>query len=113
MCPLSDPDSDSCARAIAVRYLLSLKAERAEDRMAAAAVAEGIKHQYAQSSTLRRDFPNSQNHRYKTRLLQAFLVLLPLLDGVGDQSKRSSSYTWDRSLRILFDSMATFHPSLV
>lgn len=48
--------------------------------MAAAAVAEGIKHQYAQSSALRRDFPNSQNHRYKTRLLQAFLVLLPLLD---------------------------------
>lgn len=43
---------------------------------------QGIRHQYSQCSGNRRDFANSQNHRYKTRLLQAFLFLLPLLDKV-------------------------------
>lgn len=71
---------DCWARAIALRYLLSLRPERAEDRVAAAAVVDGIKHQYGQTSALQRDFPNSQNHRYKTRLLQAFLVVVPLLN---------------------------------
>ncbi|KAG0724639.1 putative methyltransferase TARBP1 [Chionoecetes opilio] len=75
-----DPNSDCWARAIVLRYLLTLRPDRAEDRVAAVAVVEGIKHQYAQTSALRRDFPNSQNHRYKTRLLQAFLVLVPLLN---------------------------------
>ncbi|MPC11257.1 putative methyltransferase TARBP1 [Portunus trituberculatus] len=68
------------ARAIVLRFLLTLRLERAEDKVAAAAVVEGIKYQYARASGHQRDFPNSQNHRYKTRLLQAFLLLVPLLN---------------------------------
>ncbi|XP_063869396.1 uncharacterized protein LOC135105211 isoform X3 [Scylla paramamosain] len=76
----SDPNSDCWARAIVLRFLLTLRLERAEDKVAAAAVVEGIKYQYARASGHQRDFPNSQNHRYKTRLLQAFLLLVPLLN---------------------------------
>ncbi|XP_045594155.2 probable methyltransferase TARBP1 isoform X1 [Procambarus clarkii] len=76
----SDHDADLRARSIAMRFLLTLKKVSLGDRAWALAVAEGIRYQYARCTGDRRDFANSQKHRYKTRLLQAFLLILPLLD---------------------------------
>ncbi|KAG7173756.1 methyltransferase TARBP1-like 1 [Homarus americanus] len=86
----SDHDADSRARAIALRYLLTLDKEKPKDRNWALVVAEGIKTQYTCCTGERRDFANSQKHRYKTRLLQAFLLILPLLD----KSECSKDLAW-------------------
>lgn len=76
----SNWDADQRARAITLRFLLSLNKEKSSDRSIAEATVQGIRYQYAKCTGDRRDFGNSQSHRYKTRLLQAFLLLLPLLD---------------------------------
>lgn len=76
----SDYDADSKARVVAVRYLLTLSKDRSIDRVWAQIIVSGIKYQYARCTGELRDFANSQKHRYKTRLLQAFLLILPLLD---------------------------------
>lgn len=78
----SDYDADSKARALTLRYLLTLSKERSSDRVWAQTIVRGIRYQYAQCTGDLRDFANSQKHRYKTRLLQAFLLILPLLDKV-------------------------------
>ena len=75
-------ESDQQARAIMLRYILSLSKTQSQDRFLAGALFKSVKLCYAECTGDRRDFANSQKHRYKTRLLQVFLILLPLLSEV-------------------------------
>ncbi|XP_064094349.1 LOW QUALITY PROTEIN: uncharacterized protein LOC135206784 [Macrobrachium nipponense] len=72
-------ESDQQARAVILRFFLSLDNCNQEDRALAVVVYKHLKQQYSQCIGDRRDFANSQKHRYKSRLLQVLLILLPLL----------------------------------
>ncbi|CAL4098731.1 unnamed protein product [Meganyctiphanes norvegica] len=75
-------DADTEARVYMLYMILSLKADCHTDRNFAQILTKSIMQQYTQLSGERRvrDFANSQIHRCKTRLLQAILLIIPLLD---------------------------------
>ncbi|XP_068205851.1 probable methyltransferase TARBP1 [Palaemon carinicauda] len=75
-------ESDQQARAIILRYFLSLDKCNQEDRALAGVIYKHLKQMYSQYTSDRRDFANSQKHRFKSRLLQVFMILLPLLSQV-------------------------------
>lgn len=72
-------ESDQQVRAVVLRFFLSLDKCNQEDRAVAVVVYKHLKQQYSQCIGDRRDFANSQKHRYKSRLLQVLMILLPLL----------------------------------